>query len=1768
MQNLLFSKPIYQIVNYSANELEAFTKEIMTSPNIEEIEKNIKIFEILFKENYKQFQKEKCDIGYIFTLFSYHLLNKKHFNFFSKIFCWYANLFLEKNWNNSSFCVVYLFVKYQNVNIVFSYKECQQEYQNLLMNFENNKYSTVMGVSINSFSYSEISKRFFLIFLQDLSNFSNFKNFEVVFHFIKKNSLGIKNIILVDKNNFNNNLYYENYFKIINRILHKGFSLLDDSIHSKIETPISLISNFATDIIDNFLYGLNGKITDDRIFYFFFVIFTKFSIFFSKKKNLEKNEDFNIFFDKSVLYISNCILPNNHSQKALKTYSHLLGKIENIYTILNDKENINKYALEIINFYKIYKVVTVDLLLVKVNFYRNFLNCKKNNNVFGGVGEGYLEKNKENVIEIFILSNNCIIDDDEEKENFININTFFNSLLDFFILSEIQGNEKMINFNELYAFIENLYSLYTEQNDNLRLCLNNRKISTFINLLRVILEKDEKNALFQITEAFEQNEKKIENYFFIIAFFLTFQRKTSQIIKLLDLLRNKNSSSLKYDIKNFISLYNKVIFFCLKLEYNNFNFLFELMKILIKMFENNLNQSVYESINGTLEQFLFPNLTKLIISVFNSSYNSIIIEKGDSKQDKQNISVPKLNDLFKKLQSIAVYTNEIIKQFSFLNESSNFFVNSDICNYLYLLIFQFFEKIKTDSEKTFLIFAENPQVIDALTNKKETETNFIYYIIVSLAKYQYDLFQKKKEPSFFQYKNMISIFNELTRFEIAEDNINNANRKKIKSKIYFQLDYFFHHEINKPLLEEDFKYIEKSNSCQKRTINSKVQFLYSLIILSENIKHQLLLNKTTMFTPANLMIISSAIEFLKKNKNDEHKIILSAMKIIQLIEEVNINPNINNGIHDVIEYYENLVMNNWKYFLSIVEKIIIVKLLTNFLLLYEDNYKTEGQILKIKQLINSHYEQLKEKKESDGFNIYDYINNIDIRYYTYLSQTKSMTIPAQIEKGYDLLSEMIQLYQNLSKEKMKKTLSELESTRVKLLICYFSNSIKYKNNGNLLLLFTLDYQSIVLDLMKKLSNLSMFLFKIMFNNGFCDLILKSIHSFDKILLLKYNESFYLNILTYLIKITRKYERKHLYNIVTCEHHDFQTLGEFKSWENELFILYLKAQYPTITIKKDTEKGYASILDIVRDNNIKKDDLINKYLSVRSNYIKFDNKKQIAIYIKNSICKEKNDIENEFFKLFGINEKNSITFYLTKFTDIQYKHEIKLIPYIFYDNFYTSLLNPPAIETIITISKGIITNKMKWNDYSKIKHIKKIIKELIYFSSVSDDVELTNKLIGFYIKYLHNFKYNFDLSGASINEDKKANLIVLFRIKHYIYFYIEYNKLSTYNKIDTSKEDVINVFNNFSNSIHIVQNKNKTIRGNFIEKVENELREYFFKLQNLLICSNKNISDTLQKIFEDKKEFNEYLEKKIVKYSRYFPISKQEMISWLFEAPKDNLLNKSKQKNKSKSKKKINLNETVSISDYKLKFISKFYCSNKPFKFSLSNHENDFFYYIPSGELSQLPIENLPLLFNFPIIRTNSYLYIYNNNNKNDIILKPSDLFYLLNPSGDLKDSEKYLYQFFTKNNIPGIKGYNPSEKELISNLTQKKMFIYCGHGDATKFISLDHIKHNHIAFLTFLFGCSSGNVSNITGRDTQPFGLPHYYLMNGCPFFLGFLWTVTSKDLDKLLMDIFTNIISNNKNSSLISNILIGKRFISRRYLNGSALVVYGNNDLIIKFCK
>ena len=174
-------------------------------------------------------------------------------------------------------------------------------------------------------------------------------------------------------------------------------------------------------------------------------------------------------------------------------------------------------------------------------------------------------------------------------------------------------------------------------------------------------------------------------------------------------------------------------------------------------------------------------------------------------------------------------------------------------------------------------------------------------------------------------------------------------------------------------------------------------------------------------------------------------------------------------------------------------------------------------------------------------------------------------------------------------------------------------------------------------------------------------------------------------------------------------------------------------------------------------------------------------------------------------------------------------------------------------------------------------------------------------------------------------------------------------------------------------------------------------------------------------------------------------------------------------------------------------------------------------------ISKIPLENLPILFNVPILRTNSYKYILNSKIINNFNLNIKEIFYLVNPKGDLVNTEKRARDLFNKYNIEGIKNVE-SNKEFENNLKDKKIFIYCGHGDATKYFSLDYIKCNKINFLTFLFGCSSLNVQLILDKDTQPFGLPNYYLCSECPFILGFLWYVTLIDIYDFMIIIFYNL--------------------------------------------
>ena len=173
---------------------------------------------------------------------------------------------------------------------------------------------------------------------------------------------------------------------------------------------------------------------------------------------------------------------------------------------------------------------------------------------------------------------------------------------------------------------------------------------------------------------------------------------------------------------------------------------------------------------------------------------------------------------------------------------------------------------------------------------------------------------------------------------------------------------------------------------------------------------------------------------------------------------------------------------------------------------------------------------------------------------------------------------------------------------------------------------------------------------------------------------------------------------------------------------------------------------------------------------------------------------------------------------------------------------------------------------------------------------------------------------------------------------------------------------------------------------------------------------------------------------------------------------------------------------------------------------------------------------------------------------------------MLNPKSDLADTEKKILPIIKKNNIICLNSKEPSEKEMNSIMNNKLMYIYCGHGDSLKYLKKEYIESHQINFLTFLFGCNSANSRLLSEKDTQPLSTPQLFLKKLCPFFFGFLWTVSSQDLDQLTVDLL-EILFNSKNPvSLIKTITLLKRKFNLKWFNGGALVMYSNCDILPKF--
>ncbi|CAE6181743.1 unnamed protein product [Arabidopsis arenosa] len=177
------------------------------------------------------------------------------------------------------------------------------------------------------------------------------------------------------------------------------------------------------------------------------------------------------------------------------------------------------------------------------------------------------------------------------------------------------------------------------------------------------------------------------------------------------------------------------------------------------------------------------------------------------------------------------------------------------------------------------------------------------------------------------------------------------------------------------------------------------------------------------------------------------------------------------------------------------------------------------------------------------------------------------------------------------------------------------------------------------------------------------------------------------------------------------------------------------------------------------------------------------------------------------------------------------------------------------------------------------------------------------------------------------------------------------------------------------------------------------------------------------------------------------------------------------------------------------------------------------------EVQMLPWENIPILRKQEVYRMPSVGCISAVLKKRSEgeparshvvsfpLIDPLDSFYLLNPGGDLTDTQDKFESWFRDQNFEGKAGSEPSAIELTEALKTHDLFLYFGHGSGAQYIPRREIEKLDNCSATFLMGCSSGSLW-LKGCYI-PEGIPLSYLLGGSPAIVATLWDVTDRDIDR-----------------------------------------------------
>ncbi|SCV67820.1 BQ2448_5431 [Microbotryum intermedium] len=227
-----------------------------------------------------------------------------------------------------------------------------------------------------------------------------------------------------------------------------------------------------------------------------------------------------------------------------------------------------------------------------------------------------------------------------------------------------------------------------------------------------------------------------------------------------------------------------------------------------------------------------------------------------------------------------------------------------------------------------------------------------------------------------------------------------------------------------------------------------------------------------------------------------------------------------------------------------------------------------------------------------------------------------------------------------------------------------------------------------------------------------------------------------------------------------------------------------------------------------------------------------------------------------------------------------------------------------------------------------------------------------------------------------------------------------------------------------------------------------------------------------------------------------------------------------------------------------------------------------------------PWESLPSLQGVSISRLPSLAFLRDRlelaksrseDGSHEYVVDPTRTSYVVNPGGDLKNTQARFQPWLERKKASGWKGVvgrAPSEEEMKNSLAMQELVLYFGHGGAEQYLRSQSIRHLPRCAATMLWGCSSGVLRD--QGEFDPYGTPYHYMIAGCPSLVANLWDVTDKDIDTLTENVFKLVGLNADESAksikertttklnLSQAIAQSRQVCNLRYLNGAAVVNYG----------